>query len=144
MQILSCGAWPGVAAGLAASKCFCSRELQNMTNYFLMSLAVADLLVCLIVMPFGAILFFNGENKLKFLGCQLNSWRLLSFHNSDSAFKKEKALVEGRSMDFVKVLRAKKCRRLLAAVPGLVRLLPDLRRARLLRLHPPPHVHLRR
>lgn len=31
-----------------------------MTNYFLMSLAVADLLVCLIVMPFGAIVFFSG------------------------------------------------------------------------------------
>ena len=32
-----------------------------MTNYFLMSLAVADLLVCLIVMPFGAIVFFSGK-----------------------------------------------------------------------------------
>ena len=32
-----------------------------MTNYFLMSLAVADMLVCLIVMPFGAITFFTGK-----------------------------------------------------------------------------------
>ena len=41
--------------------CIDFRELQNMTNYFLMSLAVADLLVCLIVMPFGAIHFFSGK-----------------------------------------------------------------------------------
>ena len=40
---------------------FPCRELQNMTNYFLMSLGVADLLVCLIVMPFGAITFFTGK-----------------------------------------------------------------------------------
>ena len=37
------------------------RELQSMTNFFLMSLAVADLLVCMIVMPFGAIVFFIGS-----------------------------------------------------------------------------------
>ena len=37
------------------------RKLQNLTNYFLMSLAVADLLVCLIVMPLGAIQGFLGN-----------------------------------------------------------------------------------
>merc|ERR1719268_766205 len=46
-----------------------NRELQNMTNYFLMSLAVADLLVCLIVMPFGAIIFFNGAWPLSESWC---------------------------------------------------------------------------
>lgn len=32
-----------------------------MTNYFLMSLGVADLLVCMVVMPFGAIVTFQGK-----------------------------------------------------------------------------------
>lgn len=42
------------------------RQLQNVTNYFLLSLAIADLLVCLFVMPLGAIPGFYGEHVLHF------------------------------------------------------------------------------
>lgn len=41
------------------------KKLQNVTNYFLLSLAVADLLVSLFVMPLGAVPAFLGEQKLK-------------------------------------------------------------------------------
>ncbi|XP_063922816.1 5-hydroxytryptamine receptor 2A isoform X2 [Zophobas morio] len=42
------------------------RRLQNVTNYFLLSLAIADLLVSLFVMPLGAIPGFLGiRNPLK-------------------------------------------------------------------------------
>ena len=37
------------------------RRLQNMTNYFLMSLAIADFLVAIIVMPFGMIVELHGK-----------------------------------------------------------------------------------
>lgn len=37
------------------------KKLQNVTNYFLLSLAVADLLVSLFVMPLGAVPGFLGE-----------------------------------------------------------------------------------
>jgi len=46
-----------------------NRELQSMTNYFLMSLAIADLLVCTIVMPFGAVVFFKGSWPLSQFWC---------------------------------------------------------------------------
>lgn len=38
-------------------------RLQNVTNYFLLSLAIADLLVSLFVMPLGAIPGFLGESN---------------------------------------------------------------------------------
>ena len=37
------------------------RRLQNMTNYFLMSLAIADLLVSVVVMPLGMVVELFGE-----------------------------------------------------------------------------------
>lgn len=42
------------------------RQLQNVTNYFLLSLAIADLLVCLFVMPLGAIPGFYGKRNFTF------------------------------------------------------------------------------
>lgn len=39
------------------------KQLQNVTNYFLLSLAIADLLVCLFVMPLGAVPGFFGKRR---------------------------------------------------------------------------------
>ena len=40
------------------------RPLQNVTNWFLVSLAFADLLVSTVVMPFGATAGFLGKNNV--------------------------------------------------------------------------------
>lgn len=37
------------------------KRLQSVTNYFLLSLAITDLLVCIIVMPFTVINDFTGK-----------------------------------------------------------------------------------
>ena len=37
------------------------KRLQNMTNYFLMSLAIADFLVSILVMPFGMLVEIFGK-----------------------------------------------------------------------------------
>lgn len=55
-----------VVAGAVGNVLVClavvlDRRLQNVTNYFLFSLAIADLLVSLVVMPLGAIPSFIGK-----------------------------------------------------------------------------------
>ncbi|XP_038120722.1 D(2) dopamine receptor [Culex quinquefasciatus] len=47
------------------------RKLQNVTNYFLLSLAIADLLVSLFVMPLGAIPGFLGYWPFGFTWCNI-------------------------------------------------------------------------
>lgn len=37
------------------------RRLQNVTNYFLMSLAITDLMVAVLVMPFAILTLFKGR-----------------------------------------------------------------------------------
>lgn len=37
------------------------RRLQNITNYFLMSLAITDLMVAVLVMPLGILTLYKGE-----------------------------------------------------------------------------------
>ncbi|XP_070537973.1 5-hydroxytryptamine receptor 2A-like [Ptychodera flava] len=47
------------------------KKLQSITNYFLMSLAVADLMVSLLVMPFGIIVEFAGHWPYGLILCDM-------------------------------------------------------------------------
>ncbi|KAL0281667.1 UNVERIFIED_CONTAM: hypothetical protein PYX00_002584 [Menopon gallinae] len=53
----------GTAAGniLVCLAIAWERRLQNVTNYFLMSLAVTDLMVAILVMPLGILTLVKGE-----------------------------------------------------------------------------------
>lgn len=57
----------GTAAGniLVCLAITWEKRLQNVTNYFLMSLAITDLMVAILVMPLGILTLFRG----KFLVC---------------------------------------------------------------------------
>lgn len=53
----------GTAAGniLVCLAITWEKRLQNVTNYFLMSLAITDLMVAILVMPLGILTLFRGE-----------------------------------------------------------------------------------
>lgn len=53
----------GTAAGniLVCLAIAWERRLQNVTNYFLMSLAITDLMVAILVMPLGILTLFKGK-----------------------------------------------------------------------------------
>lgn len=53
----------GTAAGnvLVCLAIYLERRLQNVTNYFLMSLAITDLLVAVLVMPLGILTLVRGK-----------------------------------------------------------------------------------
>lgn len=59
----------GTAAGniLVCLAIAWERRLQNVTNYFLMSLAITDLMVAILVMPLGILTLVRG----KFTICKL-------------------------------------------------------------------------
>ncbi|XP_052123970.1 5-hydroxytryptamine receptor 2A [Frankliniella occidentalis] len=61
----------GVGNILVCLAVILDRRLQNVTNYFLLSLAIADLLVSLFVMPLGAIPGFLGRWPLGLVWCNV-------------------------------------------------------------------------
>lgn len=55
----------GTAAGniLVCLAIAWERRLQNVTNYFLMSLAITDLMVAVLVMPLGILTLVRGKSQ---------------------------------------------------------------------------------
>lgn len=52
----------GITGNLLVCVAICKeKKLQNITNYFLMSLSVADLFVCCVVMPMSIVNEFMGK-----------------------------------------------------------------------------------
>lgn len=49
------------------------RRLQNITNYFLMSLAITDLMVAILVMPLGILTLVKGKRNCVACGCGWSS-----------------------------------------------------------------------
>lgn len=57
----------GTAAGniLVCLAIAWERRLQNVTNYFLMSLAITDLMVAILVMPLGILTLVRGKSQAR-------------------------------------------------------------------------------
>lgn len=55
----------GTACGniLVCLAIYWEKRLQNVTNYFLASLAITDLMVAVLVMPLGIVTLFRGEQE---------------------------------------------------------------------------------
>lgn len=66
----------GTAAGniLVCLAIAWERRLQNVTNYFLMSLAITDLMVAILVMPLGILTLVKGKWILKRFFKTMNLW----------------------------------------------------------------------
>lgn len=58
LMLVVCTAAGNVLVCLAI---YLERRLQNVTNYFLMSLAITDLLVAILVMPLGILTLVQGK-----------------------------------------------------------------------------------
>lgn len=72
----------GTAAGniLVCLAIAWERRLQNVTNYFLMSLAVTDLMVAILVMPLGILTLVRGKDSSTIRLSSIPLPRFISLH----------------------------------------------------------------